>query len=225
MKWEAKRLLFWLSYVVLLSSAWHDQHSSKHWTGNNKAQPKKVKYFVWQKRLPRKFADCVFVLINKRSFEPFICLDVRLIDWEKGLSEVRETNCTWDVHCTEWDELRDVQWSQSGRVKWEMQGWPHTARWHRADHTRHDDTRLTTHFTMTRGWPYTARWHGADRTRHDDTGLTAQYTMTQGWPHNTRWHRADHTFHDDMGLTTHGTMIQGWLHTTRGWPHANLLCF
>ena len=39
--------LFWLSYVVFLSSG---------------------------QGLPRKFANCVFVLINKRSFEPFMCL-------------------------------------------------------------------------------------------------------------------------------------------------------
>ena len=30
------------------------------------------------KRLPRKFADCVFLLINKCSFEPFMCLDLAL---------------------------------------------------------------------------------------------------------------------------------------------------
>ena len=30
------------------------------------------------KDYPRKFACCVFVLINKRSFEPFVCLDLVL---------------------------------------------------------------------------------------------------------------------------------------------------
>ena len=29
-------------------------------------------------RLPRKFADCVSVTINKRSFETFMCLDLVL---------------------------------------------------------------------------------------------------------------------------------------------------
>ena len=53
--------LFWLSYVVFLSSG---------------------------QGLPRKFADCVFVLINKRSFEPFMCLDAVLDRYQSFLFQI-----------------------------------------------------------------------------------------------------------------------------------------
>ena len=47
-------------------------------------------------RFLRKFADCVSVS-NKRSFEPFMCLD--LVDLRLGHTLQVQTNCTCYTFC------------------------------------------------------------------------------------------------------------------------------
>ena len=69
--------LFWLSYIVSCPVlgrmlAWHS--SFEHWTGKQHSSTKEFRFsffivfhrltVVWQRGLPRKFADCVFVPIN-----------------------------------------------------------------------------------------------------------------------------------------------------------------
>ena len=36
----------------------------------------KCRFVAWRGGLPRKFAVCAYVIINKRSFESFMCLDL-----------------------------------------------------------------------------------------------------------------------------------------------------
>ena len=50
----------------------------------------KCRFVAWERGLPRIFANLVFVLINKRSFEPFMCL-IHLAIWD--VSDV--------IHCSD----------------------------------------------------------------------------------------------------------------------------
>ena len=80
-------------------------HSSEHWTGKRHSSAPKEKLFrlilisffivfhrltvmfrfvVWQRGLPHKFADCVFVLINNVLLNLFMCLDFPGHDHRRG---------------------------------------------------------------------------------------------------------------------------------------------
>ena len=70
-----------MTIVQCLEEFWHDnsalscQHFSKHWTRKQQLNLKKISYFASYPSLKKKSFLTVSLLF-KRTFKPFICLDL-----------------------------------------------------------------------------------------------------------------------------------------------------